>query len=55
VLAAGATVALLKWQVRWRFAAVTFLCRSAMPRRAAMLRRLPFALLAIAAASPASR
>ena len=50
VLAAGAIVALLKWQVRWRFAAVTFLLPvHTMPRRAAMLRRLPFALLAIAA------
>jgi Ca-activated chloride channel family protein len=51
-LAAGfAIVALLKWRVRWRFAAFTaVLPLSRFPLRASPLRRLPFAVLAVAAA-----
>jgi Ca-activated chloride channel family protein len=45
------TVALLKWRVRWRFAAFSSLLTSKrLPRRASIVRRLPFAILAIAAA-----
>jgi Ca-activated chloride channel family protein len=44
-------IALLRWRVRWRFAAFTSLLTSKrLPRRASILRRLPFAILAIAAA-----
>jgi Ca-activated chloride channel homolog len=44
-------VALLKWRVRWRFAAfTTILPLKRWPRRASILRRAPFAVLAIAAA-----
>ena len=49
--AAFATVALLKWRVRWRFAAFTAVLPLArFPFRASPLRRLPFAVLAAAAA-----
>src|SRR5436190_526505 len=51
LLAALAAVALLKWRVRWRFAAFT----SVLPAkqfnyRASLFRRFPFAVLAAAAA-----
>jgi Ca-activated chloride channel family protein len=50
-LAAFVAVAALKWRVRWRFAAFTaILPRTAFPLRASMVRRLPFAVLAVAAA-----
>ena len=51
-LAAGfAIVALLKWRVRWRFAAFTaVLPLSRFPLRASPFRRLPFAVIAVAAA-----
>src|SRR5262249_54314379 len=50
-LAVFAVVALLKWRVRWRFAAFTsILPLKRYPRRASTLRRAPFAILAIAAA-----
>jgi len=50
-LAIFGAVALLKWRVRWRFAAFTsILPLKRFPRRAALLRRAPFAILAIAAA-----
>ena len=51
-LAAGfAVVALLKWRGRWRFAAFTALPPLQRPAwRASWLRRLPFAVLALAAA-----
>src|SRR5262249_57139445 len=46
-----AAVALLRWRVRWRFAAFTAAVPLArLPRRASPLRRLPFAALAVAAA-----
>jgi len=49
--AAFAIVALLKWRVRWRFAAFTaVLPPGRVPQRASPLRRLPFAALAAAAA-----
>src|SRR3954471_25040098 len=49
--AAFAVVALLKWRLRWRFAAVTAaLPPQRFPFRASWLRRLPFAVLAVAAA-----
>ena len=49
--AAFAIVALLKWRVRWRFAAFTaVLPLGRFPLRASPLRRLPFAVLAVAAA-----
>ena len=49
--AAVAVVALLKWRVRWRFAAFTaVLPLKRFPYRASPIRRLPFAALAIAAA-----
>jgi Ca-activated chloride channel homolog len=51
LLAAFAAVALLKWRVRWHFAAFTsVLPLKRSPYRASLLRRLPFAILAIAAA-----
>src|SRR5215218_5747760 len=51
VLAAFAAVALLKWGVRWRFAAFTLILpHQRFPYRASIARRLPFAVLAIAAA-----
>jgi Ca-activated chloride channel family protein len=51
VLAAFAAVAFLKWRVRWRYAAFTsILPARRFPYRAALVRRLPFAILAIAAA-----
>ena len=51
LLAALAAVALLKWRVRWRFAAFTsVLPARRFPYRASLFRRLPFAVLAIAAA-----
>jgi Ca-activated chloride channel homolog len=51
VLAAFVGVALLKWTVRWRFAAFTALLpQRRFPYRASIVRRLPFAVLAIAAA-----
>src|SRR4051812_47255412 len=50
-LAGFALIALLKWRVRWRFAAFTaMLPRRQFPSRASLARRLPFAVLAIAAA-----
>jgi Ca-activated chloride channel family protein len=50
-LAIFAAAALLKWRVRWRFAAFTsILPLKRFPRRASALRRAPFAILAIAAA-----
>jgi len=51
-LAAGfAVIALLKWRVRWRFAAFTAILPLArLPHRASPVRRLPFAALAVAAA-----
>ena len=50
-LAGFTAVALLKWRVRWRFAAFTaILPRRPFPYRASIVRRLPFAVLAIAAA-----
>jgi Ca-activated chloride channel family protein len=46
-----AAVALLRWRTRWRFAAFTSLLTSKrLPARASILRRAPFAILAIAAA-----
>ena len=51
LLAVFAAVALLKWRVRWRFAAFTsILPGRRFPCRASLFRRLPFAILAIAAA-----
>ena len=51
LLAALAAVALLKWRVRWRFAAFTSILPSRrFPYRASLFRRLPFAVLAMAAA-----
>ena len=51
LLAAFALVALLKWRVRWRFAAFTaVLPRKGFAYRASIVRRMPFAALAIAAA-----
>ena len=51
LLAALAAVALLKWRVRWRFAAFTaILPTRRFPYRASLFRRLPFAVLAMAAA-----
>ena len=51
LLAALAAVALLKWRVRWRFAAFTsILPARRFPYRASLFRRLPFAVLALAAA-----
>jgi Ca-activated chloride channel homolog len=51
LLSAFAVVALLKWRVRWRFAAFTsILPGRRSPYRASLFRRLPFAVLAIGAA-----
>jgi Ca-activated chloride channel family protein len=51
LLAAFAAVALLKWRVRWHFAAFTsVLPGRRFPYSASFFRRLPFAVLAIAAA-----
>ena len=51
LVAAFAIVALLKWGVRWRFAAFTVVLPSRrFPYRASLFRRLPFAVLAVAAA-----
>jgi Ca-activated chloride channel family protein len=51
MLAAFVAVALLKWGVRWRFAAFTVLLpRKHFPYKASILRRLPFVVLAAAAA-----
>jgi Ca-activated chloride channel family protein len=48
--AAFAIVALLRWRVRWRFAAFTaVLAGKRLPLRASPLRKLPFAVLALAA------
>ena len=50
LLAALAAVVLLKWRVRWRFAAFTSVLPARhLPYRASIFRRLPFAVLAIAA------
>src|SRR5438128_1677666 len=50
-LAAFAAVALLKWRVRWRYAAFTALVPlRRFPWRPSIARRAPFAVLAIAAA-----
>lgn len=48
--AAFAAVALLKWRVRWRFASFTRVLPGRFPYRASRFRRLPFAVLAAAAA-----
>lgn len=51
IAAAFTAVALLKWRVRWRFAAFTMvLPMRGAPFRASLFRRLPFLVLAIAAA-----
>jgi Ca-activated chloride channel family protein len=51
LVAAFAAVALLKWRVRWRFAAFTAILPDRLrPYRASLFRRLPFAVLAVAAA-----
>jgi Ca-activated chloride channel family protein len=51
LLAALGAVALLKWRVRWRFAAFTAILPTRhSPYRASLFRRLPFAVLAVAAA-----
>jgi Ca-activated chloride channel family protein len=51
LVAGFAIVALLKWGVRWRFAAFTAVLPSRrFPYRASLFRRLPFAVLAVAAA-----
>jgi len=51
LLAAFAAVAILKWRVGWRFAAFTaVLPFKRFPWSASLARRLPFAVLAIAAA-----
>jgi Ca-activated chloride channel family protein len=51
LLAALAAVAILKWRVRWRFAAFTSILPTRhSPYRASLFRRLPFAVLAVAAA-----
>ena len=56
LLAAFAAVALLKWGVRWRFAAFTAVLPSRrFPYRASLFRRLPFAVLAVAAALAGAR
>ena len=50
LLAALAAAVLLKWRVRWRFAAFTaVLPARQFAYRASIFRRLPFAVLAIAA------
>jgi Ca-activated chloride channel family protein len=50
LLAGLAAVVLLKWRVRWRFAAFTSVLPARhSPYRASIFRRLPFAVLAIAA------
>jgi Ca-activated chloride channel family protein len=52
LLAGFTLIALLKWRVRWRFAAFTsVLPLKRWPWRASLMRRLPFAVLAIAAAA----
>ena len=51
LVAALAAVVLLKWRVRWRFAAFTSVLPGRLsPYRASLFRRLPFAVLGIAAA-----
>jgi Ca-activated chloride channel family protein len=51
LLAALAAVSILKWRVRWRFAAFTAILPTRhSPYRASLFRRLPFAVLAVAAA-----
>src|SRR5438445_1113062 len=51
LLAALGMVALLKWRVRWRFAAFTSVLQGRrFPHRASLFRRLPFGVLALAAA-----
>jgi Ca-activated chloride channel family protein len=51
LLAALGAVAILKWRVRWRFAAFTSILPTRhSPYRASLFRRLPFAVLAVAAA-----
>ncbi len=47
---AFALVAVLKWRVRWRFAAFTAVVPPGFRYRASPLRRLPFVMLAVAAA-----
>ncbi|MEO6236032.1 MAG: VWA domain-containing protein, partial [Vicinamibacterales bacterium] len=50
IAATFALVALLKWRVRWRFAAFTMVLRGGgAPMRASIFRRLPFLVLAVAA------
>jgi hypothetical protein len=49
--AALLAVVLLKWTVRWRFAAFTSILHGRrFPPRASLFRRLPFAVLGVAAA-----
>ena len=51
VLAAFVAVALMKWGIRWRFAAFTVvLPPKQFPFKASIVRRLPFVVLAVAAA-----
>jgi len=50
LLGAFAAVALLKWRVRWRAVAFTALLPNLKGYRASILRRAPFAVLALAAA-----
>src|SRR4029077_17341474 len=50
LVAAFAAVALLKWRVRWRAAAFTTLLPALKGYRASLVRRAPFAVLALAAA-----
>jgi Ca-activated chloride channel family protein len=50
LLSAFAAVALLKWRVRWRAVAFTALLPNLKAYRASILRRAPFAVLALAAA-----
>jgi Ca-activated chloride channel homolog len=51
LLAALAAVVVVKWRVRWRFAAFTSILPTRhSPYRASLFRRLPFAVLAVAAA-----
>jgi Ca-activated chloride channel family protein len=50
LLAAFSMVALLKWRVRWRYAAFTAVLPAMKRYRASQFRRAPFAILALAAA-----
>jgi Ca-activated chloride channel homolog len=50
LVAAFTVVALLKWRVRWRYAAFTAVLPAMRRYRASQFRRAPFAILALAAA-----